>query len=136
MLPYVVSQPSTKRRSINRTWNSIYQQNTMLLLLNIYLHTLLWKYSNPNLNSPPQISSWNTYFEVLQTWAAQFGIHNVEISGFFCYSECMWHQFWSFWSPKNCHFDHMSSSEFSSFGYFWHFQVWNSQKNQNSKPPK
>jgi len=34
-----------------------------------------------------------------------------------------WNQFWSFWSPKNNHFDHLSSSEFWIFGYFWHLQV-------------
>ena len=32
--------------------------------------------------------------------------------------------FWSFWSPKNCHFDYFSSYEFWIYGNFWHFQVW------------
>ena len=54
----------------------------------------------------------------------------------FFISDFMWNQFLSFWSLKNCHFDHMSSSEFWIFGYFWYSKVWNSQKSQNSYPPK
>ena len=42
-----------------------------------------------------------------------------------------WNQFQSFWSPKNCH---LRSSEFWTFGNFWHLQVCNFSKNQNSKP--
>ena len=38
--------------------------------------------------------------------------------------------------PQNCHFDHISSSEFWIFTNFEHFQVWNFFKNQNSKPQK
>ena len=41
----------------------------------------------------------------LQTWAAQLGIHNVEILGFFCHSDFTWNQF----GPKCFHFEHMSS---------------------------
>ena len=36
----------------------------------------------------------------------------------------------SFLSPKNCHFDHFSSSEFWSFGNFWPFQEWNFQESK------
>ena len=36
--------------------------------------------------------------------------------------------FWSHWSSKNWRFDQMTESEFKIFGYFWNFQVWNSQK--------
>ena len=39
-----------------------------------------------------------------------------------------WNQFWSFWSPKNCHFYHMNSSEIWFLSYFWHFQVSNLRK--------
>ena len=40
-------------------------------------------------------------------------------------------------SPKNYHFDHFSSSEFwIVFEDFWHFQVCNFSKNQNSTPLK
>ena len=59
-------------------------------------------------------------------------MHNVEISGFFCHSDT-WNQIWSFWSHKYCNFDHF---EFWIFENFWHCQVWNFSKNQNSKPPK
>ena len=38
--------------------------------------------------------------------------------------------FWSHWSSKNWRFDQMTESEFKIFGYFWNFQVWNSQKIQ------
>ena len=72
---------------------------------------------------------------LVQTWAAWLGRHNVEISGFICHSDLTWNQCWSFWSHKNCHFDHLSSSEVYIFGNFWLFQVWNS-KNQSSKPSK
>ena len=47
---------------------------------------------------------------------------------FFCYSYFTWNQFLSFWSPKNCHFNYISSSEFWIFGYFRHFQVADDQK--------
>ena len=59
--------------------------------------------------------------------------HNVKILGSICQSNLTWNQFWSFWCPKNCHFDHLSNSEFWIFGNFWHIQVSNS-KNQDSKP--
>ena len=39
-------------------------------------------------------------------------------------------------SPKNYHFDHFSSSEFWIFEDFWHFQVWNFSKDQNTTPLK
>ena len=60
------------------------------------------------------------------------GLHNVEISGFFYTSDFTWNQFWSFWNPKKCYFDHLSSSKFWIFANFWHFQVWNFCKIQNS----
>ena len=31
-------------------------------------------------------------------------IGNTQISRFFCHSDFTWNHFWSFWSPKNCHF--------------------------------
>ena len=52
----------------------------------------------------------------------------MEITRFFCHSDFTWNQFWSFWSPKNYHCDHLSGSEFWTFGHFWHFQAWNSPK--------
>ena len=61
---------------------------------------------------------------------------SVEISGFFCHSDLTWTWFWSLWSPKKCHVDYLSSSEFWIFGNFWHFQVWIFSKYQNSNPPK
>ena len=45
--------------------------------------------------------------------------------------------FGHFEDPKNCRFDHLSSSELWIFGKFWHFQEWNTiSKNQTSKPRK
>ena len=51
-------------------------------------------------------------------------IGNTQCGNFriFCHSDFTWNQFWSFWSPKNCHFNHFSKYEFLFFG-----------KNQNSK---
>ena len=40
---------------------------------------------------------------------------SVEIFGCFCVSDFTWNQFWSFSSPKNWHFDHISRSEFWIF---------------------
>ena len=57
----------------------------------------------------------------------------MEISGLFCHSDFTWNRFWSFWSTKIYHFDHLSSFEFWIFGNFWHFQVWNVSKNQKFK---
>ena len=62
--------------------------------------------------------------------------HKVEISWLICHSYFTWNQFWSNWSPQNCHFDHFCRSEFWTFGHFWHFQVWKFLKNQNFKPSK
>jgi len=73
---------------------------------------------------------------VIQTWADSLGIHNDEISGFFCLSDFTWNQFWSFLSLKNCHFDHLSCFELWIFVTFWHCQVWNFSKNQSSLPAK
>ena len=54
-------------------------------------------------------------WSVLQTWAAYLRIHNLENPWFFCQSDFTWNQFWSFWRPINCHFDHLSSYEFWGF---------------------
>ena len=54
----------------------------------------------------------------------------MEISGFFCNLDFTWNQFWSFWSSKNCHFYHFSSSEVSDFGFFTLSNVWISQKSK------
>ena len=40
---------------------------------------------------------------------------------FFWHPDFTWNQFWSFWSPKNCHFVHLRNPEFWIFGNFWHF---------------
>ena len=61
--------------------------------------------------------------------------HNVEISFFFTTQSTqisfMWNLFWSFWNPKNCYFDHLSTSEFWIFGKFcWYSQMWNPSKKQ------
>ena len=60
----------------------------------------------------------------------------MEISGFFCHLDFAWNQFWSFWNPRSCHFDHLSTSEFWILEDFWHFLVWYFSKNQNWKPSK
>ena len=61
----------------------------------------------------------------------------MEISGFYCHLiDFTWKQLWSYRSPKNCHFDHLSSYEFWILENFSHFQEWNFFKNQNSKPSK
>ena len=39
-------------------------------------------------------------------------------SEFFCHSDFMWNQFWSFWSPKNCNLDYLICSEFWIFVNF------------------
>ena len=44
--------------------------------------------------------------------------------------------FGHFEAPKNCYLNQESSSEFWIFGYFWHFWVWNSQKESHSKASK
>ena len=51
---------------------------------------------------------------------------------FLCLSGFTWNQWWSFWTPKNCYFDQLSSSEFSAFGYIFKCEIF--QNNQNSKP--
>ena len=61
-------------------------------------------------------------WSVLQTWAAYLRIHNLENSWFFCQSDFTWNQFWSFWRPINCHFDHLSSYEFWILGIFYMFK--------------
>ena len=56
--------------------------------------------------------------------------HSVKISWFFYHSDFTWNQCWSFEAPQNCHFDHLSSSEFD----FWEFLTFSSVKFfQNSK---
>ena len=47
-------------------------------------------------------------------------------------SGSIWSQFWSYWSPKNYHFDNLSRSDFLFFGKFWHFQAWIFSKSQIS----
>jgi len=47
-----------------------------------------------------------------------------------CHTDFTWNQFWSFWSPKNCHLDHFSSSEFLIFDNFWLFKCGIPKKSQ------
>ena len=47
---------------------------------------------------------------------------HVKISGIFYHLEFTWNQYWSFGNPKNCDFNHLSSSELWIFGNYWHFK--------------
>ena len=60
----------------------------------------------------------------------------MEISGFFCHLDFTWNQFWSFWSSKNCCFNHLRSSE---FWFFWELLIFpgvKCPKSQNSNSSK
>ena len=100
------------------------------------------------LNVWEMLACWNRYTKCEWKLACKNGsytdlgsliiIGNTQCENFrlFYRSDFMSNLCWSFWSPKNCHFDHLSSSEFWIFGNFWHFQVWNFSKNKYSKPSK
>ena len=75
-------------------------------------------------------------WSVLQTWAAYLGIHNLENSWFFCQSDFTWNQFWVILKAHKLPFWPFEQLWILNFGNFWNFQMWNSPKNQYSKPTK